>query len=104
MEEPTTSIIVQELIAVGKLLDTVTLTLKESSVLLASNLLQAFGTMGILFPLVIPTVCQITCNQDTWVQVTAAVLASSIYGNGTWGGNSCCLSFSRVPTTVLQAI
>ena len=50
--------------------------------------LQAFGTMGILFPLVIPTVCELEsadggqCRVDIIIQVAAAIMGSSIYGNG----------------------
>ena len=48
--------------------------------------LQAFGTMGIIFPLVIPTVCKISnCNKGDILQSSAAILASSIFGNG-----KCC--------------
>lgn len=44
---------------------------------------SAFGTMGLLFPLVIPTVCQLTpdCDENARVQATAAILASSMLGN-----------------------
>ena len=39
--------------------------------------------MGIIFPLVIPTVCQLSnCNEDAVVQSSAAILASSLFGNG----------------------
>ena len=44
---------------------------------------QAFGTMGLLFPLVIPTVCQLApCQEGPALQATASILASSIFGNG----------------------
>lgn len=51
---------------------------------MACPYLQAFGTMGLLFPLVIPTVCQLTpdCDENARVQATAAILASSMLGNG----------------------
>ncbi len=46
-------------------------------------ILQAFGTMGILFPLVIPTVCSISnCSRGAVMQSAAAILASSLFGNG----------------------
>ena len=49
---------------------------------------QAFGTMGILFPLVIPTICELElaqgqqCRVDIIVQAAAAIMGSSIFGNG----------------------
>jgi hypothetical protein len=49
---------------------------------------QAFGTMGILFPLVIPTICELEsaqggqCRVDIIIQAAAAIMASSIFGNG----------------------
>ncbi|XP_019848639.1 PREDICTED: uncharacterized protein LOC100633882 [Amphimedon queenslandica] len=42
---------------------------------------SAFGTMGILFPLVIPTVCHLTDDPDIQVQAAAAILSSCIFGN-----------------------
>jgi Na+/H+ antiporter NhaC len=42
---------------------------------------SAFGTMGILFPLVIPTTCQLTDDEDIQVQAAAAILSSCIFGN-----------------------
>ena len=44
--------------------------------------------MGILFPLVIPTVCQLEsangsqCRVDIIVQAAAAIMGSAIYGSG----------------------
>ena len=39
--------------------------------------------MGIIFPLVIPTVCKISnCNKRDVVQSSAAILGSSIFGTG----------------------
>ena len=52
------------------------------------SIYQAFGTMGILFPLVIPTICELEavhggqCRADVIVQAAAAIMASSIFGNG----------------------
>ena len=52
------------------------------------SLHQAFGTMGILFLLVIPTVCQLEsangaqCRVDIIIQTAAAIMGSAIYGNG----------------------
>ena len=47
------------------------------------SLLQAFGSMGILFPLIIPIVAKLTdCDSDAILQSSAAVLGSSIFGNG----------------------
>ena len=46
--------------------------------------LQAFGMMGILFLLVIPTVCELEsadggqCRMDIIIQVAAAIMGSSI--------------------------
>lgn len=37
--------------------------------------------MGILFPLVIPTVCHLTDDSDLQVQAAAAILSSCIFGN-----------------------
>ena len=37
--------------------------------------------MGILFPLVIPTVCHLTDDSDIQVQAAAAILSSCIFGN-----------------------
>ncbi len=45
--------------------------------------MQAFGTMGIIFPLVIPTMCNLSkCDEDSVLQSSAAILASSVFGNG----------------------
>lgn len=39
--------------------------------------------MGIIFPLVIPTMCQLSdCDEDSVLQSSAAILASSLFGNG----------------------
>lgn len=44
--------------------------------------------MGILFPLVIPTVCQLEsvngaeCRVNIIIQAAAAIMGSAIYGNG----------------------
>ena len=44
--------------------------------------------MGILFPLVIPTICELEsahgaqCRVDIIIQSAAAIMASSIFGNG----------------------
>ena len=37
--------------------------------------------MGILFPLVIPTVCQLTPDESIRMQTAGAILSSCIYGN-----------------------
>lgn len=43
---------------------------------------SAFGSMGILFPLIIPIVAKLTdCDSDASLQSSAAVLGSSIFGN-----------------------
>jgi len=39
--------------------------------------------MGIIFPLVIPTMCQLSnCDEESVLQSSAAILASSLFGNG----------------------
>ena len=37
--------------------------------------------MGILFPLVIPTVCKLGGDESIKIQTAAAILSSSIFGN-----------------------
>lgn len=45
---------------------------------------SAFGTMGILFPLVVPIVCKLADDddrEDLAIQTAAAILSSCIFGN-----------------------
>ena len=65
-----------------------TLVPTNNTVLFPHFPMQAFGTMGILFPLVIPTICELEsnnggqCRVDIIAQAAAAIMASSIFGNG----------------------
>ena len=61
--------------------------------------------MGILFPLVLPTVCKLSaCDQTAIVQATAAILSSSIFGNGTHPNLPSFQPSLPLPPTVISPI
>ncbi|KJE91119.1 hypothetical protein CAOG_02303 [Capsaspora owczarzaki ATCC 30864] len=41
----------------------------------------SFGSMGILFPLVIPIVCELTTSDDLRTQTAAAIMGGCVFGN-----------------------
>lgn len=41
----------------------------------------SFGSMGILFPLVIPIICELTEDEDLRTQTSAAILGGCVFGN-----------------------